>query len=63
MQKGFKSRKFISAVVAFVVALVAAIWDINIDTAEIMTVISPFLTYIGVEGAIDLKTANKKVEP
>ena len=59
MLEKFKSRKFVAAVVAFVVALVAAIWDINIDTAEIMTVISPFLTYIGVEGAIDLKAAKK----
>jgi len=55
MKKWYQSRKFWVAIVAGIVAGLNRYYGWAVDPAEIMAIISPFLLWIGVEGAIDAK--------
>lgn len=50
-----KSRKFWLAVVAALVAFANAAFDMGLSTEQVLLIIGPLLTYIGVEGAADIK--------
>lgn len=50
-----KSRKFIFAVVAAVIAFGNALFDWGFKTEEVLSIISPLMLFIGVEGALDIK--------
>lgn len=50
MPDSLKSRKFWLAVVAALIAFLNAMWDWGLNTEQLLTIIVPLLTYIGVEG-------------
>lgn len=59
-----KSRKLILSIAASAVALLNSTFNLGLDTEQVITVITPLLAYIGVEGVADIMergTANLKV--
>lgn len=50
-----KSRKLWLALVAAGVAFANGFFDLGLSTEQVFTVITPLLTYIGVEGLADIK--------
>lgn len=50
-----KSRKFWLAVIAAVVAFGNGMFDWGLSTEQIITVITPLLAYVGIEGIADVK--------
>lgn len=50
-----KSRKLWLAIIAAVVAFGNGMFEWGLSTEQVITVIAPLLTYIGIEGAADLK--------
>lgn len=52
------SRKFLLALIAAVVAFGNAAWDWGLTQDDLWAVLIPILTFIGVEGLKDFKTAN-----
>jgi hypothetical protein len=50
------SRKFLLAVIAAITAYGVAIQDSTITQAEVWTILTPILAFIGVEGAADAVT-------
>ena len=55
-----KSRKFILAVVAALVAFLNAFFELGLTTEQVWSVLAPILTYIGVEGARDFREAGNQ---
>lgn len=55
-----KSRKFILAVVAAVVAFANAFFELGMTTEQVWSVLAPLLAYMGVEGWRD---ANESKQP
>lgn len=56
-----KSRKFILAVVAAVVAFANAFFELGMTTEQVWSVIAPLLAFIGVEGWGDANGRNQTV--
>lgn len=50
-----KSRKLWLALVAAGVAFANGFFDMGLTTEQVITVMTPLLTYIGVEGLADIK--------
>lgn len=50
------SRKFILAVATAVIAYDAAMMDGVMEAGELVTVVSPILAFIGIEGFADIKS-------
>ncbi len=55
-----KNRKFKMAILAGIVAFVGALMDMTSE--QIMTSISPFLTFIGFQGIADIGKEKAKIE-
>lgn len=49
-----KSRKFILSIAASLIAFLNSTFNLGLDTEQIITVITPLLAYIGVEGVADI---------
>lgn len=58
-----KSRKFILSVLAAIVAFVNSTFDLGINQDQMLTIISPMLAFIGVEGLADALERGKTVTP
>lgn len=54
--KGLTSRKFILALVSAAVAFGNFMWGWGLTEVQVLTIISPLLAFIGVEGAADTAT-------
>lgn len=50
-----KSRKLWLALIAALVAFGNALFNWGLTTEQVLTVIAPLLTYIGIEGVADIK--------
>ena len=50
-----KSRKLWLAVIAALVAFGNAMFNWGLTTEQVLTVIAPLLTYVGIEGVADIK--------
>lgn len=61
--KGLTSRKFILAIVAAAVAFVNFMYDLGLTVEQVLTVISPLLAFIGMEGVGDAAARLKQAEP
>ena len=51
------SRKFLLAIISAFVVFANAMWDWGLTNEQVWTVLTPLLTFIGVEGAKDYKEA------
>ena len=50
-----KSRKLWLALIAALVAFGNAMFNWGLTTEQVLTVIAPLLTYVGIEGVADIK--------
>ena len=55
-----KSRKLWLAIIAAVVAFGNAMFEWGLSTEQVITVITPLLAYMGVEGIADVKERGAK---
>lgn len=57
--EAFKSRKFLLALAGAIVAFGNAMFDWGISQDQMMLIMTPILTYIGVEGVRDIREAGQ----
>lgn len=55
LPKNLKSRKLWLAIIAATIAFGNAMWDWGFTLEQVWTILTPFLMFIGVEGAADIK--------
>lgn len=58
----FLSRKFLLALVASAVVFANSLWDLGLTSEQVWQILTPLLTFIGVEGAADYTERRAEAE-